>query len=39
MAAPVADPAKQRIRRNQRLALAASTASASTADGQRITTS
>ena len=33
MAAPVADPAKQRIRRNQRLALAASTASASAGDG------
>ena len=39
MAAPVADPAKQRIRRNQRLALAASTASASAGDGQPITTS
>jgi peptide/nickel transport system ATP-binding protein len=39
MAAPVADPAKQRIRRNQRLALAASTASASADDGQPITTS
>ena len=39
MAAPVADPAKQRIRRNQRLALAASTASASARDGQPITTS
>jgi peptide/nickel transport system ATP-binding protein len=39
MAAPVADPAKQRIRRNQRLALAASTASASAGDGQPIPTS
>jgi ABC-type glutathione transport system ATPase component len=39
IAAPVADPAKQRIRRNQRLALAASTASASAGDGQPITTS
>jgi ABC-type glutathione transport system ATPase component len=39
MAAPVADPAKQRIRRNQRLALAVSTASASAGDGQPITTS
>jgi ABC-type glutathione transport system ATPase component len=39
MAAPVADPAKQRIRRNQRLALAASTTSASAGDGQPITTS
>src|SRR3954468_11891605 len=39
MAAPVADPAKQRIRRNQRLALAATTASASAGDGQPFTTS
>jgi peptide/nickel transport system ATP-binding protein len=39
IAAPVADPAKQRIRRNQRLALAASSASASAGDGQPITTS
>ena len=39
MAAPVADPAKQRIRRNQRLALAASTASASAGDGDPSTTS
>jgi hypothetical protein len=34
MAAPVADPAKQRIRRNQRLALASSAASASAGDVQ-----
>jgi hypothetical protein len=39
MAAPVADPAKQRIRRSQRLALAASSASASAGGGQPITTS
>jgi ABC-type glutathione transport system ATPase component len=38
-AAPVADPAKQRIRRNQRLALAASTASASAGGDQPSTTS
>jgi ABC-type glutathione transport system ATPase component len=38
MAAPVADPAKQRIRRSQRLALAANTASGSAGDGHPITT-